>query len=122
MIGWVINDLALTVDLVRGMRCEELHATRPYSQLLQGPNPSRPSNILEGSSCATTVRNPLWLPNRHTYFNSSRYIMHAGQSLDGTVNNDEDPRGVFSLGVDVMSVLRYSHSLLTNDPKSIGRV
>ena len=28
--------------------------------------------------------------------------MHAGQSLDGTVNNDEDPRGLFSLGVNVI--------------------
>src|SRR5258708_31359803 len=99
-MGWAINDLALTIHLVRGMRCEKLHAARPYSQLLQDPNPTRPSNILAGSSCATTVRNNLWFLNYHPYFNSSSYIMHAGQSLDGTVNNDEDPRGLFCLDVN----------------------
>lgn len=28
--------------------------------------------------------------------------MHAGECLDGSVNNDEDPRGLFSLGVNVI--------------------
>lgn len=103
------------------MRYEELHAARPYSQLLQNPDSSRPSNLLEGGSCTATVRNNLWLLNPYTYFDWPRYIMDAGQSLDGTVNNDEDPRGPFSLNMQCIS-LSDPHSLLTNDPKSVSSV
>jgi len=98
------------------MRYEELHGAQPYSQLLQNPYPSRPSNLLGGGSCAASVRNNLWLLNPHTYFDFSRYIMDAGQSLDGTVNNNEDPRGLFSLnehaihGTQRSSQLTYKRS------------
>ena len=97
-----IDDLSLTINPVRGMRCEELYVARSDSQLLQNHNPSRPSNLLGGGSCAATVCHNLRLLSRHAYINSSSYIMHAGQSLDGSVNNNEDPRGLFSLDVNAI--------------------
>lgn len=106
-----IDVLSLTIHLVPGMRYEELHGAQPYSQLLQDPYPSRSSNLFERGSCAATVRNNLWLLNLHTYSDFCRYIMDAGQSLDGTVNNDEDPRGPFSLHQHAMHHTQRSAQL-----------
>ena len=37
--------------------------------------------------------------------------MDAGQSLDGTVNNDEDPRGLFSPAVNAIQFTQRSTQL-----------